>query len=73
VTMRNPWLKKNPFLSAWLSAANATVGAARGKVIAEAKRHSSAAMTKATQDVVDFWMTPFVGAPKGRAKRRARK
>ena len=27
----NPWLKKNPLLSIWLSSANAMLGAARGQ------------------------------------------
>ena len=27
--MANPWLKKNPFMSMWLSGANAAVGRAR--------------------------------------------
>ena len=28
--MKNPWLKKNPLMSLWLSGANKVAGAARG-------------------------------------------
>jgi hypothetical protein len=36
--MKNPWTKKNPFLSMWLSGANAVAGSARGRATAAAKR-----------------------------------
>jgi hypothetical protein len=71
--MRNPWLKKNPFLSAWLSAANGVVGHAQGTAAANAKRQAAMAVTKATQEAIAMWMTPFNGAPKGRIKRRSKK
>ena len=35
--MFNPWLKKNPFMSMWLSGANAVAGKARSAGAAEAK------------------------------------
>ena len=44
--MSNPWLKKNPFMSMWLSGANSVANSARGQLAAEAKRQSSAAITK---------------------------
>lgn len=34
----NPWLKKNPLLSIWLSTANAMMGAARGQAAAALAR-----------------------------------
>ena len=40
--MANPWTKKNPLLSLWLSAANAWAGAARGAMTAAAKRQMTA-------------------------------
>ena len=40
--MKNPWLKKNPFLSMWLSGANTIVGSARGRMTAEANRQMNA-------------------------------
>ena len=36
--MNNPWLKKNPFMSLWLSAANKVAGTAHAHVAAETKR-----------------------------------
>ena len=44
--MANPLWKKNPFLSVWLSAANAWAGAARGMMAAEVGRQRKA-LTKA--------------------------
>ncbi len=41
--MANPWTKKNPLLSLWLSAANAWAGAARGAMTAAAKRQAAKA------------------------------
>lgn len=38
----NPWLKKNPFLSMWLSGANAVAGAAKGQMVAEMNRQAKA-------------------------------
>ncbi|MFP3552352.1 hypothetical protein SB861_16755 [Paraburkholderia sp. SIMBA_049] len=58
--MKNPWLKKNPFLSMWLSGANAVAGSARGRVAAAAKR-----------ETVNFW-TAALTPPKPK-KRRARR
>ena len=55
--MRNPWIKKNPFMSMWLSTANAWMGVARGYTSAAAKRQ----MTKATK-------TQGAGKKKGRPR-----
>ena len=44
----NPWLKKNPFLSMWLSSANRVVGAVRARATARAKRELKAAVAEAT-------------------------
>ena len=38
----NPWLKKNPLLSLWLSAANAMLGVARGQMSAAVARSAAA-------------------------------
>ena len=43
----NPWTKKNPFMSMWLSNANALTGAARNMASAEMTRQMNE-MTKAT-------------------------
>jgi hypothetical protein len=49
--MSNPWLKKNPFMSMWLSGANSVANTARVRIAAEAKRQTTAAVTKATSDM----------------------
>lgn len=46
--MANPWTKKNPLMSVWLSAANAWAGAARGAVAAQMGRARKAAAKAAT-------------------------
>ena len=45
--MSNPWLKKNPFMSMWLSTANRVAGGLRGQATAQAKRHVKAAVAEA--------------------------
>ena len=67
--MSNPWLKKNPFMSMWLSGLNAAAGSARGRATAQAKRLTSTAMTKATNDMFRFWTGGRAGAPTKRRKR----
>lgn len=71
--MSNPWLKKNPFMSLWLSAANSVANKARGQVAASAKRQSKAAVTQAAQDVMSFWTGALSGAPKPRARRKTKR
>jgi hypothetical protein len=65
--MSNPWLKKNPFMSMWLSGANSVTTSARGQVAAEVKRQSTATANKAVRDMFSVWTaTP---APKRKRKR----
>lgn len=45
--MANPWLKKNPFMSRWLSAANRVAGSLRAKATAQAKRQVKAVIAEA--------------------------
>jgi hypothetical protein len=69
--VRNPWLRKNPFLSIWLSGANAVAGAARGKATAYAKKQMASAMAQNTKTVSDFWLGALAPpAPRKRKKRR---
>ena len=72
--MANPWLKKNPFMSMWLSGANRVASSVRGQVAAEAKRQATLAAEQATKDVVKFWTGGVQGtaasAPVKRKKRR---
>ena len=69
--MANPFLKKNPFMSMWLSGANSVAASARGQVAAAAKRQSTAAVTQASNDVVAAWTEALTGtrAPKKRGRR----
>ena len=64
--MANPWTKKNPLLSLWLSGANAVAGKARGAATAEAKRQQIGLVKEATR----FWTGGLPGAAKAEPKRR---
>jgi hypothetical protein len=67
--MANPWTKKNPFLSMWLSAANQSLGAARGTAQAAARRQVTTAQNDAVRQVMDFWGAS-AGLTKPRKSRR---
>lgn len=71
--MPNPWLKKNPFMSLWLSTANAVAGKARNQAAASARRQSQAAITQAAQEVMSFWTGMAPAAAKPRARRKAKR
>ena len=65
--MSNPFLKKNPFMSMWLSEANRMAGTLRGQATAQAKRQINAAVTQATKEGVKLLTdTPALS----KAKRR---
>ncbi|MEJ7931650.1 hypothetical protein WG922_16885 [Ramlibacter sp. AN1015] len=66
--MSNPWMKKNPFMSMWLSGANSVAGRARGQATSAAKRQVAASQAAATQQVLEFWF----GKPKTQGGRRKR-
>ena len=70
--MSNPWLKKNPFLSMWLSGANTVANSARGQIAAKAKRQSTTAIAKATKDMFSLWTGAMTSAstPKRKKKKR---
>ena len=53
--MRNPWLKKNPFMSMWLSGANGIAGSMRGHATANAKRQVKTAVSEATRANLKLW------------------
>lgn len=67
--MANPWTKKNPLLSLWLSGANAVAGKARGAATAEAKRQQTGVVKEATR----FWSGGLPGAAKAKAKPKRRR
>jgi hypothetical protein len=69
--MRNPWLKKNPFMSMWLSGSNAVLGSARSRTTAQAKRQATTMMSDGAKQVVRFWSGALIAAPR-RKKRKSR-
>lgn len=74
--MAKPWLKKNPFMSLWLSSANRVAGTVRGRVAAEANRQTTSAAQQAANDIVKFWAAAAMAtaAPATAAKhKKARK
>ena len=72
--MKNPYTKKNPFMSMWLSGANKVAGSVRGQATAAVKREATRATKKAsatgTKQVLDFWSAAFGGSTKAKAKKR---
>ncbi len=54
--MRNPWTKKNPFMSLWLSAANSLANRALGHAKAEATRQQGKLTKRATRLLTDTWL-----------------
>jgi len=68
--MANPWLKKNPFMSMWLSGFNAAAGSMRGHAASQAKRQAASAMTTATKDILEAWMAGFAPPPARRKRKR---
>ena len=68
--MSNPWLKKNPFMSMWLSGANSVANSARGRIASEAKRQSTTAVNKAAGDMVTLWTDAMTGPAPAKRKRK---
>jgi hypothetical protein len=70
--VRNPWLKKNPFLSIWLSGANAVAGSARSRMSAEARRQTTMMTANLAKDIARFWFGAQIAPPKRKRKIRRR-
>jgi hypothetical protein len=66
----NPWLKKNPFLSMWLSGANSVANSARVRIAAEAKRQLKTGVTQASTDMFAIWANAMRSPAPRRRKRR---
>lgn len=65
-------LKKNPFMSMWLSGANRMAGTMRGQATAQAKRQLNAAVTKLTNDNLKVLFGGTAPAsPKAKPKQRS--
>ena len=69
--MKNPWLKKNPFMSLWLSGANSVLGSARGRATAAARRQGATAIAAGGKQVTDAWTTALTGKAAKRGKRKS--
>ena len=63
--MANPWTKKNPLLSMWLSGANEVAGKARSAGAAAAKRQQTSLIKEATR----FWGSSWLAGSKPKAKK----
>lgn len=68
--MKNPWTKKNPLLSMWLSGANAVAGSARSRASAAAKRQSTSMMNEGIKQMTNFWTGALTTPAKPRKKKR---
>ncbi|OWW20474.1 hypothetical protein [Noviherbaspirillum denitrificans] len=68
--MKNPWLKKNPLMSMWLSGANAVAGSVSGRVVAESRRQGKAAMNRAMKQAAGFWTGMPVAKPSTKRKKK---
>ena len=69
--MKNPWLKKNPLLSMWLSGANAAASHVRSQAAAEASRQARLIAAQGAREVMKFWTSVWL-PPAGTSKRRKR-
>ena len=70
--MRNPWLKKNPWLSMWLSGANSILGSARGRATAEGRRQAATMTNAAIQETTRFWTAAVTPRKKPSRKKSSR-
>lgn len=73
--MANPWTKKNPLLSMWLSGVNAVLGATRAHTVAAAKRQASTAVVIATREITKAMRgsaSAFSAKPTRKSKRKKR-
>ena len=52
--MRNPWLRKNPGMSMWLSGANVVMNTAR----AHAQRNATTMMSRSVEQTLRAWGWP---------------
>ena len=66
--MSNPWTKKNPFMSMWLSGANSIAGSARSRMTADGKRQAASMMTAGANEVANFWRNALTTPSKKRKR-----
>ena len=74
--MANPWLKKNPLMSLWLSSAHSIAGVTGARLAAQARQQATWAAQQAVGEIVKFWtvaaLAPTRPAPVAK-RRKARK
>jgi hypothetical protein len=70
--MANPWTKKNPLLSMWLSGANAVAGKARSAGAAEAKRQQTSLTKQAASFLSGAWLADAKSEAKKAKPKRSR-
>ncbi|HTR17124.1 MAG TPA: hypothetical protein VMI52_08840 [Acetobacteraceae bacterium] len=71
--MRTPRVRRNPFLSAWLSGANAWAGAARGIVAGQVRRQQSVMLNEIARQTGRFWTGADLPPPPGKTARKRAK
>ena len=73
--MTNPWLKKNPLMSLWLSGFNIAANSARSQAAAEMQRQATALLAETMTQSARFWTamltTPSRSAPRNQRRKRA--
>ncbi len=62
--MKNPWTKKNPLMSMWLSGANSIMNRARGQATAAGRQEANAIAARGASDVFGFWSKVLGGGRK---------
>ncbi len=70
--MANPFAKKNPFMSLWLSGANKAASAGRGLFMAEARRQQAAILREASKAVANSWSGALKPKPAPRGKKKSK-
>ena len=71
--MGNPWTKRNPLLSMWMSGANAVMGATRAHLTAQTRRNAIAIGHANAKQIVDFWTAVATGQPTSHTRQRKRR
>lgn len=67
--MKSPWTKKNPWLSMYLSGANAIAGSVRGRTASAVKRQAATAVTTGMKQFANAW-TNLLSPPSPKKRRR---
>lgn len=62
MTTSNPWLKANPFMSMWLTGANAFAGSLRGHAMANYQRMQTQVINDLMRQSLSFWSAMPVNA-----------